>query len=280
MKKKSGEFEKSPIKARWLWLIIPLFIGGCYTQKKGYQKVRDMRQLERIPQTDVVSLIEGEVSIRGKAVSSSNTVKANSEKSKSRIIGPNNRRRDDSTFSNNKRSSTYVSGKYSGTKCFYCYYKKERRSVDEDGNESWSTVESGTRHVRFFRIKDSTGDVLVSLDSLIKEARKSPSLRQDYYRRSGNYRWTERRIDIGEEIFVFAMAVTRRGDYELNFAEEGSYSPILSDGNAVSSRTQPRRHWGPAHFHKPSMPFFGGPFLMFHDQDSPDPGIPIYNSQP
>ncbi|HIG82496.1 MAG TPA: LemA family protein [Verrucomicrobia bacterium] len=238
MEKKSGEFEKSPIKARWLWLIIPLLIGGCYTQKKGYQKVRDMRQLERIPQTDVLSLIDGEVSIRGKAVSSSNTVKVNSEKSKSRIIGPNNRRRDDSTFSNNKRSSIFVSGKYSGTKCFYCYYKKEKRSEDSDGNESWSTVESGTRHVGFFRIKDSTGDVLVSLDSLIKEARKSPSLGTDYRRRRGDYRWTERRIDIGEKIFVFAMAVQRSSYYELNFAKEGSYSPILSDGNAVSSRTK------------------------------------------
>ncbi|MBT7981957.1 MAG: hypothetical protein HN584_05270, partial [Akkermansiaceae bacterium] len=190
MKKKSGEFEKSPIKARWLWLIIPLFIGGCYAQKKGYQKVRDMRQLERIPQTDVLSLIEGEVSIRGKAVSSSNTFKANndkpkstvkdnSEEPKSKTIGPKkndprsesksraeeNRRRSDSTFGNDRRSSTYVSGKYSGTKCFYCYYEKERRSEDSDGNESWSTVESGTRHVRFFRIKDKTGDVLVSLDS-------------------------------------------------------------------------------------------------------------------
>ena len=263
MKKKSGEFEKSPIKARWLWLIIPLFIGGCYAQKKGYQKVRDMRQLERIPQTDVLSLIEGEVSIRGKAVSSSNTFKANSEKPKStvknnsekpksRTIGPKkndprsesksraeeNRRRSDSTFGNDRRSSTYVSGKYSGTKCFYCYYEKERRSEDSDGNESWSTVESGTRHVRFFRIKDKTGDVLVSLDSLIKEARESPSLGTDYRRRSGDYRWTERRIDIGEEIFVFAMAVIKRGDYELNFSEKGSYSPILSDGNAVSSRTK------------------------------------------
>ena len=224
-KNKSGKFEKSPIKARWLWLIIPLLIGGCYTQKKGYQKVRDMRQLERIPQTDVISLIPGEVSIQGIAVSQDNTVKVKSEKS------------EPSSPRNYDRKSTFVSGRYSRTKCFYCYYKKERRSEDSDGNVSWSTVESGTQHVRFFKIKDRTGDVFVSLDSLIRETNKKPSLGRDYYRRRGDYRWTERRIDIGEKIFVFAMAVQRSSYYELNFAEKGSYSPILSDGNAVSSRT-------------------------------------------
>ena len=224
---------KLPVKSKWLWIIIPLLWGGCYSQKKGYQKIRDMRQLERIPQTDVISLIEGEVSIRGMAVSSREHTQGNNDSQN----GSENGRRSDSTSRNNRRNSTFVTAKYSGTKCFYCYFIKEKRSEDSDGNESWSTVESGTQYVRFFRIKDNTGNVLVSLYSLINEADERPSLGQDYYRRSGDYRWTERRIDIGEKIFAFAMVVSKRGDYELNFAEEGSYSPILSDGNAVESRT-------------------------------------------
>ncbi|RZO18291.1 MAG: hypothetical protein EVB09_01885 [Verrucomicrobiaceae bacterium] len=269
MKKKSGESKKSPVMVRWLWLIIPLLIGGCYAQNKGYQKVRDMRQLERIPETNVISLIPGEVRIQGKAFSQKDTVKVKSEKPEPLIIkpteidtdgggtpdsienwlgtDPSNPHDDEAEKHYGKRNtrsyqskagSNFVRARYTNVTCFYCYYKKEKRSEDSEGNESWSTVESGTQYVRFFSIKDSTGDVLVSLDSLIEEANKDPSLGTDYSRRRGDYRWTERRIDIGEEIFAFAMAVSRNGNYELNFSEEGSYSPILSDGNAVSSRAQ------------------------------------------
>lgn len=269
MKKKSGESKKSPVMVRWLWLIIPLLIGGCYAQNKGYQKVRDMRQLERIPETNVISLIPGEVRIQGKAFSQKDTVKVKSEKPEPLIIKPteidtdgggtpdsienwlgtdsSNPHDDEAEKHYGKRNtrsyqskagSNFVRARYTNVTCFYCYYQKEKRSEDSEGNESWSTVESGTQYVRFFSIKDSTGDVLVSLDSLIEEANKDPSLGTDYSRRRGDYRWTERRIDIGEEIFAFAMAVSRNGNYELNFSEEGSYSPILSDGNAVSSRAQ------------------------------------------
>lgn len=269
MKKKSGESKKSPVMVRWLWLIIPLLIGGCYAQNKGYQKVRDMRQLERIPETNVISLIPGEVRIQGKAFSQKDTVKVKSEKPEPLIIkpteidtdgggtpdsienwlgtDPSNPHDDEAEKHYGKRNtrsyqskagSNFVRARYTNVTCFYCYYQKEKRSEDSEGNESWSTVESGTQYVRFFSIKDSTGDVLVSLDSLIEEAHKDPSLGTDYSRRRGDYRWTERRIDIGEEIFAFAMAVSRNGNYELNFSEEGSYSPILSDGNAVSSRAQ------------------------------------------
>ena len=269
MKKKSGESKKSPVMVRWLWLIIPLLIGGCYAQNKGYQKVRDMRQLERIPETNVISLIPGEVRIQGKAFSQKDTVKVKIEKPKPLIIkpteidtdgggtpdsienwlgtDPSNPNDDEAEKHYGKRNtrsyqskvgSNFVRARYTNVTCFYCYYQKEKRSEDSEGNESWSTVESGTQYVRFFSIKDSTGDVLVSLDSLIEEAHKDPSLGTDYSRRRGDYRWTERRIDIGEEIFAFAMAVSRNGNYELNFSEEGSYSPILSDGNAVSSRAQ------------------------------------------
>ena len=269
MKKKSGESKKSPVMVRWLWLIIPLLIGGCYAQNKGYQKVRDMRQLERIPETNVISLIPGEVRIQGKAFSQKDTVKVKIEKPEPLIIkpteidtdgggtpdsienwlgtDPSNPNDDEAEKHYGKRNtrsyqskvgSNFVRARYTNVTCFYCYYKKEKRSEDSEGNESWSTVESGTQYVRFFSIKDSTGDVLVSLDSLIEEAHKDPSLGTDYSRRRGDYRWTERRIDIGEEIFAFAMAVSRNGNYELNFSEEGSYSPILSDGNAVSSRAQ------------------------------------------
>ena len=45
----------------WALLFIALLIGGFLSQKSGFQKVRDMRQLERIPETNVISVIPGEV---------------------------------------------------------------------------------------------------------------------------------------------------------------------------------------------------------------------------
>ena len=49
----------------WALLFIALLIGGFISQKSGFQKVRDMRQLERIPETNVISVIPGEVGIKG-----------------------------------------------------------------------------------------------------------------------------------------------------------------------------------------------------------------------
>ena len=196
----------------WALLFIALLIGGFISQKSGFQKVRDMRQLERIPETNVISVIPGEVGIKGFA--------------------------SDSKIYRNGREWTNVTGPYSNQKCFYCYYKKEKRETDSDGDEQWRTVDSGTKYVDFFKIEDSTGDILISLKSLIREARKSPNLSRDYYVRRGDYRYTEERIDLNEEIFMFAMALKNDKGYEINFSKQGSYSPILTDGNAVSSRAR------------------------------------------
>ena len=112
---------------------------------------------------------------------------------------------------------------------------RRKRETDSDGDEQWRTVDSGTKYVDFFKIEDSTGDILISLKSLIREARKSPNLSRDYYVRRGDYRYTEERIDLNEEIFMFAMALKNDKGYEINFSKQGSYSPILTDGSAVSS---------------------------------------------
>ena len=228
----SARSKKKTAKFLWIILIIPLLVGGFITQKNGYQKVREMRQLERIPETDVIAVIPGEISMRGSATDWKSTENTNEEISLSRLIEEQEA---------NKLSGmgwTFVTGPYSNKECFYCYYKKEKRETNSDGEETWKTVESGTRHVKYLKIKDSTGDILVSLESLIRTAKKRPNLGKDYYQRRGNYRWTERRIDLNEEIFVFAMAIKTKKGFEINFAKQGSYSPILTDGNEVSSRAK------------------------------------------
>ena len=138
----SARSKKKTAKFLWIILIIPLLVGGFITQKNGYQKVREMRQLERIPETDVIAVIPGEISMRGSATDWKSTENTNEEISLSRLIEEQEA---------NKLSGmgwTFVTGPYSSKECFYCYYKKEKRETNSDGEETWKTVESGTRHVK------------------------------------------------------------------------------------------------------------------------------------
>ncbi len=52
-----------------LVLLIPgLLLGGYWAQQAGFEEIRQMRQLERIPHVDAIALIEGEVSMEGRAL--------------------------------------------------------------------------------------------------------------------------------------------------------------------------------------------------------------------
>ena len=52
-----------------LVLLIPvLLLGGYWAQRAGFEKIRQMRQLERIPHVEAVALIEGEVTMTGHAL--------------------------------------------------------------------------------------------------------------------------------------------------------------------------------------------------------------------
>ena len=82
----SARSKKKTAKFLWIILIIPLLVGGFITQKNGYQKVREMRQLERIPETDVIAVIPGEISMRGSATDWKSTENTNEEISLSRLI--------------------------------------------------------------------------------------------------------------------------------------------------------------------------------------------------
>ena len=75
----SARSKKKTAKFLWIILIIPLLVGGFITQKNGYQKVREMRQLERIPETDVIAVIPGEISMRGSATDWKSTENTNEE---------------------------------------------------------------------------------------------------------------------------------------------------------------------------------------------------------
>jgi hypothetical protein len=176
--------------------ILSLLVGGFFAQQSGYDSIRDMRQLERIPPVDAIAVIPGEVNMQGKAESAGKTVKGN----------------------------------FSGKECFYVRWLIEEERTNDEGDTYWATVERGTQKVPFLKLLDETGEVLVSLDDI------NPKIKRDYVRIRGSLRYSEWRIDKGQNIFAFAMAEPKGQGFTLSFTKEGSYVPILSESTALATR--------------------------------------------
>ena len=193
---------------------LTLLFGGFFLQSSGFDKIQDMRKMERIPHVDVIAVIPGEVSMQGQAASAGRTIK----------------------------------GKYSGRECFFVYWLEEERRTDSEGDTYWATIDQGSRHAGHFLLKDNTGAILVSLSGV------SPDLQQDYKNYRGDRRYTEWRIDEGQNVFAFALAQKRPAPRQKNspasgsksaavseglmltFTKSGSYVPILSEYTALQAR--------------------------------------------
>ena len=209
LRKKKGCASSFWSAALWIAIVI-LLVGGWFAQLIGFEIIRDMRQLERIPDVEAIALVEGEVTMSG-------LVLDGGEK---------------------------VDGKYTKTRSYYLYWLEEEWVEDDDGGGSWETRASGRRHADSFVMEDQTGTVEVSLESL-SESNEHPELKLDYQRRRGDRRFSEYRIDPGENFFAFAKAEPRNTtetdspDYQLNFASAGSsFTPILAqDATATSVRS-------------------------------------------
>lgn len=117
----------------------------------------------------------------------------------------------------------------SGTPTLYYRYVVEREETDSDGDTRWVTVSSETDYVPFL-LNDNTGEVLVAPEGAEAE------LESAHVRYSGDYRYTEYRIDPGEPVFLFGLARAQGDGYVVGFTEPGSYSPIISEGDETGAR--------------------------------------------
>ena len=101
-----------------------LAIAAFSLQLGGFNSLTEMRNLERTPRSQVVSIITGEVNLSGTSQAKGRTVHA----------------------------------PYTGNECIYFYYHKEREEVytDSDGDRQtrWVTVEQYSRRVPEFRLAD------------------------------------------------------------------------------------------------------------------------------
>jgi len=192
------KFKKALQYVAWFAFGLLFICIGFWVQSFGFDIIRDMRQMERVPQVSVHHVIPGEVSIQGKA---------------------------------SKGKRTLVS-RYTKTPCLYHRYLKEREKKDSDGDTHWVTVEQGSESTNFF-LSEDTGKILVEL----KKGGVSPDLDEDYQKEKGRYRYTEWRIEEGEEVFAFAMAVKSNDGFSLRFDLPGSYTPVLSNDDALENRS-------------------------------------------
>ncbi len=197
----SPDLAKKIRKIIWLigfFIIIAGILGGPILQWVGFDTLREMRQMERIPKVSVGHVVAGEVNVRGKA----------------------------------RLNDEFVTAKYSGVSCFYCFWLKQKEKTDSEGNTRWVTVDKGVEVTDFFLV-EKTGRILVGLS----KGGVAPDVELDYSRQSGDFRFREYRIDKGESLTAFAMAVKEKDVFGLRFDEKGSYTPVLSNSDALENRT-------------------------------------------
>jgi hypothetical protein len=178
-------------------LAIALVAGGIGLGFYSFASVGQMRQMERIPATSVHAVLPGEVNLSGEA-----------RKLKDLLKGPK-----------------------SGSKCFYYRYLVEKEVRDSDGDRSWRTVKDERKRTDFL-LKDESGSIPLRLAGEVDF-----SLPESFQTRSGDYRYTEWRIDPGNEVSLFGAIVDKNGGYEVRFDVQGDYEPIVSKYGELSERS-------------------------------------------
>lgn len=181
-----------------LFVLLPLFLGlGILLNKYGFDKIEELRSIERIPQVPIAALIPSEANITGLA---------------------------------QVYAGQHLKGPRSNRACLYYLYTIEKETTDSDGNTSWSTVHTETRFVPFL-IEDSSGSITVYPHAVTRVTPKTL-----YTHTEGNYRYTEERIDPGMEVFALGRAVLESEGLVLRFDAPGTYVPILSTEDELYER--------------------------------------------
>ena len=110
------------------WLAVPvLVVLACLFQDFGFDVLQAMRQLERTPRSQIISVIEGEINLEGQAVS----------------------------------AGKLLSAPHSNTECLYYLYILEEERTDSDGDTYWAEIRRESRTVDRFNLQDASGIITV-----------------------------------------------------------------------------------------------------------------------
>lgn len=171
-------------------IFVILLIGGTLLAGHfSFVSLARMRGLERIPATVIQAVLPGEVNLTGTA----------------------------------RQAGQLLHAPHTGTPSVYYYYHEEREERDSDGDTRWVTVRRETRYVDF-RLEDETGSLMLRTSN-----RVDFQVARSYRRTSGGRRYTEHRIEPGDQVFTFGFVrPTAAGEFEVSYDAEGDYTPIIS----------------------------------------------------
>jgi hypothetical protein len=167
--------------------------------EQAFEKVLEFRELERIPLSRLADSVGGESQVRGRV-----------------------------SLINDKS----LSGPKSGATCVYYRYLVEREEKDSDGDTTWRTIRDEQAALDF-QLTDDSGSALVRARSANNHLRWSVA--QKYFIREGKYRYTEWRVDPGNDITVFGW-MNYEPDAILTFPYSGHYQPIISSFTGSDER--------------------------------------------
>jgi len=182
-----------------LFLGLAVVLAGLslFLGRTSFNSLAEMRQLERVPRTTVRAALEGEINLRGQI----------------------------------QQADGLLRSPKTNTACVYYRYMVEREETDSDGDTTWRTIRDDQEYVPFY-LEDSTGSILI-----FPSAGVDFSVRESWQETRGDYRYTEWRLEVREEIFAFGYAVAKDGTYEVRFDLDGAYTPILSEYGETRERT-------------------------------------------
>ena len=181
----------------WVYRLIAVL--GCavllavsvFLSELAFKKVLEFRELERIPLSRLTESVGGESQVRGRV----------------------------SLIDNKSLASPKT-----GTNCVYYRYLVQREERDSDGDTVWRTIRDEESAVDF-RLEDDSGSALVRASSAGSHLRWSVA--QQFFTREGKHRYTEWRVDPGNQVTVFGW-MTYEPDAILAFPYAGHYQPIIS----------------------------------------------------
>ena len=152
---------------RVVFLILAALAGaaGLFAGNASFGRIQAMRQLERIPRSEIHAALPGEVNLEGRA-----------QKAQKILTAPDTK-----------------------TPCFYFRYLVQREDTDSDGDTTWTTIEDRTKYVPFL-LRDQTGEILVRPTGDVDF-----DVRKKGFRQEGRYRYSEWRFDPGDRVTLFGM---------------------------------------------------------------------------
>ncbi len=174
------------------------FLVGCagawWFLNSGFDQIQSLRQLERVPKASAGAVLPGEVNISGVA----------------------------------KKYKRVVASAHTRTDSLYYRYKHEVEKTDSDGDKTWSTVKDIRDGVDFW-LTDESGRIRVLVEKNVKNI--DWNVASSYVRREGRNRYTEWRIEPGQNVYAFAKARHDGNKLVIDFSAEGFYTPIISNGS-------------------------------------------------